>query len=76
MTVLYSNPCYNKVCYKGTALENILTWVIMVAFGWFVHRGPAHFLVDLWHILSEKSIYNLILTTEYLTRWASMGLCG
>ena len=20
MTVLYPNPCYNEVCYKGTAL--------------------------------------------------------
>ena len=20
MTMLYPNPCYNKVCYKGTAL--------------------------------------------------------
>ena len=24
MTVLYSNLCYNKVCYKGTALESPL----------------------------------------------------
>ena len=21
MTVLYPNPCYNEVCYNGTALE-------------------------------------------------------
>ena len=23
MTVLYPNPCYDKVCYKGTALYRV-----------------------------------------------------
>ena len=25
MTVLYPDPCYNEVCYKGTALEIVMS---------------------------------------------------
>ena len=51
MTVLYPNPCYNEVCYKGTALYVLITGILQV--NWIKNWGWGSVV----HILINLSLY-------------------
>ena len=50
MTVLYPDQCYNKVCYKGTAVHCKETSVCFIWLPWFIMEclrlGPSSFLLE------------------------------